>query len=295
MRADTLADSLAFAPDARWPARLAALAFALTLLVPSVAWAAAPDPYVGVFSGEGVKIELASAGAPDGVPSYVGRIDIGGDRKRLTAKRALKVQGLAGEGDAAVIFTLKVEGDSAELEMSGRTYKLARGEVIGADAPTPEPPRPPTPAKAPLPAPDPGPRPPQPPPQPQPGIPPVLIGTWLIGSGYVDWVSLSNGSSTVGGNMESYRFFPNGTYEHVLVMKQGYQTIALYDAGVFTVQGDRIQLQATRVDGFSQYGKKRSPHGAPKRTISVKTWGITEYRGLQYLVLDGVNRLVRRG
>lgn len=92
------------------------------------------DPHAGVFAAEGVKIELAG-----GADRYMVRLDVEGRRLRGMASGAGPVTGTLGEGDAAAAFTLTVQGDQATLQFGGRAFTLARGAVLGADAPPPPP------------------------------------------------------------------------------------------------------------------------------------------------------------
>jgi len=136
---------------------LLALAMSLAITaVSSSARAASPDPKVGLFSGEGIKVELAAAGKTDrDVPRYVGRVDVEGRRLRVEASGFDRLNGLMGEGDGAILFTFEVVGDQATFRYSGKTVTLRRGAVLGADAPPPPPSTRPEPAPAPPPpAPD---------------------------------------------------------------------------------------------------------------------------------------------
>lgn len=273
----------------------------LMLAAPSIACAATPepgDPNVGVFAGDGVKLELAASGEAEGVKEYVGRIDMNGGRQMVTAKGAGKLSGLIGKGDSAIIFTLEVSGDDASLRVSGKDYALKRGATVGATPTPPEPAKKPQPAQAPAPAPRPQPaapvRRPQPHiPQAQPGVPPALIGYWRLGSGLADWTSINNGSFSAHGSMQSYTFHPNGTYEHVIYEKRNYQTIATYEAGVFSVRGNQIQFQAQRTDGFQEYNKRRTPLRPRQRAGKVSTWLVSLHNGHPFLTIDGVTRLAR--
>lgn len=127
----------------------------------------------------------------------------------------------------------------------------------------------------------------------QTAVPAALVGTWQLGSGHVDIAGIESGRlQAAGGSLERLVVHPDGRYEHTLVMRQPNHTIATHATGVVQVAGPRLQLVALSTRGFQQYGRKRTPIGAPRRKATQHHWTIRPGR-VQYLVLDGKRLLAR--
>ncbi len=126
------------------------------------------------------------------------------------------------------------------------------------------------------------------------GVPPRLVGHWFIGNAAIDFVSVSTGTHRVGGSGEAWTFAPNGTYQHVIVMRQGVMQIATWESGRFVVQGNVIRFQPLRTEGYSQVGRRRKPLGPRRGGTPPVRWQITRIMGHEYLVINGNSRFVRR-